>query len=70
MTFCQFKKKGLLGNVSFFGEFSHCDDQKKIQCKLYNDFFSGKILQILPYFEGKKSHFAIFRQVVLIGRQN
>jgi len=54
----------------FLANFRTVMTQKKIQCKLYNDFFSGKILQILPYFEGKKSHFAIFRQVVLIGRQN
>jgi hypothetical protein len=39
VTFCQFFKKGLLGNVSFFGEFSHCDDPKKKPSANYTMIF-------------------------------
>jgi hypothetical protein len=49
------------------GDFSHCHDRKKPQCELYKGFFGEKKLQKSPYFEGeKRSHIAIFRQLVSI----
>jgi hypothetical protein len=51
----------VLRSVFLFGEFLHHGDKNKPSANC-RKALSGKKMQELPHFEGKKSHVTIFRQ--------